>query len=122
GCLIQIHTLTEAGIIQSIKRRGGHYQGRPACERVDPKLFSFSWKWRNCQDVLCCNRGLAHPFPVGILTEAATPALFARVGTVIRHIPSPGRSCTMLPCHVFLVPGLARKTARPGHPLLTHSC
>src|SRR5678815_737768 len=24
GCLIQVHTLTEAGIIQSIKRRGGH--------------------------------------------------------------------------------------------------
>ena len=26
GCLIQVHTLTEAGIIQSIKRRGGHYR------------------------------------------------------------------------------------------------
>ena len=26
GCLIQVHTLTEAGIIQSIKRRGDHYR------------------------------------------------------------------------------------------------
>lgn len=25
GCLIQVRTLTEAGIIQSIKRRGDHY-------------------------------------------------------------------------------------------------
>ena len=26
GCLIQVRTLTEAGIIQSIKRRGDHYR------------------------------------------------------------------------------------------------
>jgi hypothetical protein len=26
GCLIQVHTVTEAGIIQSIKRSGGHYR------------------------------------------------------------------------------------------------
>jgi len=26
GCLIQVHTLTETGIIQSIERRGGHYR------------------------------------------------------------------------------------------------
>ena len=26
GCLIQVHTLTEAGIIRSIKRRRDHYR------------------------------------------------------------------------------------------------
>ena len=26
GCLIQVHTLTEGGVIQSIKRRGDHYR------------------------------------------------------------------------------------------------
>jgi hypothetical protein len=43
GCLIQVHTSTEAGIIQSIKRGGRSLPiDKPSCERVNPKLFCFS--------------------------------------------------------------------------------
>jgi len=35
GCLIQVHTLTEGWIIQSIKGRGDHFRGWPARERAD---------------------------------------------------------------------------------------